>query len=145
MVLPLRGGDRHADAVVVALLVFPQKLEIAGIEEVRVRIERPQHAGDGAFVDRLVRRNLIGKIVFHQVVQLRERFDTALDVVFRGRRPPRRHALGSEEPSENAQKAESRREQEQRSAKTLAIILRSPRLSIQYIKDADGTVPADWT
>src|SRR5438034_470301 len=52
-VIPFR--DRHADSVIVALLVFPQELEIARIEEVRVRIERAEHARDSALVQRLIR------------------------------------------------------------------------------------------
>ena len=54
MVFPLTRPHLHADAVIVAPLVFAQELIIARIEEVRVRIERAQHARNGALVNGFV-------------------------------------------------------------------------------------------
>ena len=47
-----------------ALLVLAQELELLRIEEAGVRIERPGHAGDRTFIDRLVGSDLIGEILF---------------------------------------------------------------------------------
>ena len=50
--------DRHADAVVLAVLVFAHLREGLGVVEVGVGIEHVEHAGDGAVVDGLV--DLVG-------------------------------------------------------------------------------------
>jgi hypothetical protein len=48
------GGDDHADAVILAALVFTEKGELAGIKEVGVRVEHAEHAGDGPLVNGLI-------------------------------------------------------------------------------------------
>ena len=56
----------HADAVVVALLLFAHQLVFARIEEVGVRVERAQHARNRALVDGLIGADFVGKVGFHQ-------------------------------------------------------------------------------
>ena len=50
----LAGRNHHADAVILAALVFPQERKLPRIKEIRVRIEHAQHARDGPLVDRLI-------------------------------------------------------------------------------------------
>ena len=74
----------HADAVVVALLLFAQQLEIARIEEIGVRVERAQHARDSAFVDGFVGNQRIGEILFDELVKLGESLQAGADAIFVG-------------------------------------------------------------
>ena len=63
-----------------AALLFAQRRQFFGIEEIRVRIERPQHARNRALVDGFVGRDLVGIILVDEVVNLSERFDARLQV-----------------------------------------------------------------
>ena len=65
--------DDHADAVIVAALVFAQAGVGLGIVEMRVRIEHLQHAGDGAVVDGvigLVAGDGLGVVLLHQRIDV---------------------------------------------------------------------------
>ena len=75
----------HADAVIMPALVFSQPFEVLGRKEVGVRIERAQHARNGAFIDGLVRAHRVGVILLDRRVHARERLHARLDVVV-GRR-----------------------------------------------------------
>ena len=77
--LAVAALHRHADAVVVAALFVAQRLEIVGIEEVGVRIERPQHPRDRAFIDGLVRLQLIGEILLDDVVDFGECLEALIE------------------------------------------------------------------
>ena len=81
--LAVARADRHADAVIVTLLIVTQRLEIFGIEEIRVWIQRSEHARDGAFVDGLVGTHLVGEVVLYRLVYLGELLDAGLEVFFR--------------------------------------------------------------
>src|SRR5262249_18810571 len=76
--------DRHADSVVVTLLVFPQELKVAGVKKVGVWIERSEHARNSALVQRLIRIHRIGEVLLHYTVNFREYLETAPDIVFIG-------------------------------------------------------------
>ncbi len=64
-------GDRHAHAVIFALLLFAEECVLLGIEEIRMRIEHMQHSGNRAVVDDLVHVDWIG------VVSLDDREDAS--------------------------------------------------------------------
>ena len=59
-------ADGHAHAVVLAALVFAHQRVGLGIEEIGVRIERVQHAGNRAVVDGLVRVHRLGVVVLDE-------------------------------------------------------------------------------
>src|SRR5208282_4639370 len=46
--------NNHTHAVVLPALIFPQQGKLSGIEEIRVGIEHPQHARNGALINRPV-------------------------------------------------------------------------------------------
>jgi hypothetical protein len=56
------GSDYHADAVILAALVFAQESELARVKEIGVRVEHTEHAGDGALVDGLVGVDRLGVV-----------------------------------------------------------------------------------
>jgi hypothetical protein len=56
------GSHNHADAIILAALIFAKQGELAGIKEIRVRVKHPEHAGDGALVDGLVGVDRLGVI-----------------------------------------------------------------------------------
>ncbi len=67
--------DDHTHAVVAAALVFAHLGIGLGIVEIGVGIEHPEHARDGAVVDRgvgLVAMNGLGVVLFHQSVNVGE-------------------------------------------------------------------------
>ena len=70
--LIIARAHRHAHAVILAALLFAQQGIGLGIEEVGVRIEHAQHAGNGAVVDGLVRVHWLGVVLLHDVVNLGE-------------------------------------------------------------------------
>ena len=84
----LLGGDDHSHAVILSALIFPQKGKLFGVEETRMRIEHPQHSGDGALVDRFVHVYLVGIVTLNDVQNAREVAHGGLVVVRRGRRCP---------------------------------------------------------
>ena len=84
--------DDHADAVVVAALVFAHLGVGLGIVEVGVRVEHAQHAGDGAVVDGgvgLVAVDGLGVVLLHQGVDVGKGLEAVADLalVLRGLRP----------------------------------------------------------
>ncbi len=78
--LAVARGHLHPDAVVVSALIVAERLKILGIEEIGVRIKRPQHARNRALVDALVGGDLVGEIVLHQLVHFGELLDVGLEV-----------------------------------------------------------------
>ena len=62
----------HAHAVVTAALLFLQSRILLRVEEVRVRVEHPQHARNGTVVDRLVGIQLFRVILLQHAVDLGE-------------------------------------------------------------------------
>ena len=81
--------DDHADAVVVAALIFAQAGIGLGIVEVRVRVKDLQHAGDGAVVDGvvgLVRGDGLGVVLLDKRVDVSEGFQAVakLTLILRG-------------------------------------------------------------
>ncbi len=79
--LAVAALHRHSDAVIVAALIFAQGFEILRIEEVRVRIERPQHLRNRALVDRFIGVDGIGEVFLDGRIDLRELLHARLDVV----------------------------------------------------------------
>ncbi len=67
MVFPLKRPNLHADAEVVALLVFAQQLIVARIEEIGMRIEGAWRARNGALINGLIGVDLVGEVLLHQV------------------------------------------------------------------------------
>ncbi len=83
--------DDHADAVVVAALVFAQAGVGLGIVEVRVRVEHLQHAGNGPVVDGvigLVAGDGLGVVLLYQGVDIGKGLEAVaeLALVLRGLR-----------------------------------------------------------
>ncbi len=83
--------DHHADAVVVAALIFAQVGVGLGIVEVRVRVEHLQHAGNGAVVDGvvgLVAGDGLGVVLLDERVDVGEGLEAVaeLALVLRGLR-----------------------------------------------------------
>src|SRR5262249_13759503 len=77
-------GDDHSDAVVAATLILAEERELAGIKEIRVRIEDAQHAGNGTLIDLLVDVNGLSVIGLDDVENLCELPDGDLVIVGRG-------------------------------------------------------------
>ncbi len=77
-------SNHHAHAVIFAALVFAQQRKLAGIKEIRVRIEHPEHPGDGTLIDGLVDVHLFGVVGLHDVQHARKVADGGLIVVGRG-------------------------------------------------------------
>ena len=71
---------RHAHAVVLAALVFAHQRVRFGIEEIRMRIERVQHARDGSVVDRLVGVDRLGVVFLDDGVDIRELLQAVFDI-----------------------------------------------------------------
>ena len=59
------GRDGHADAVIFAALIFAQQRIGLGVEKCGMRVKHPQHAGNRAFVERLVGVHRHGVILLH--------------------------------------------------------------------------------
>ena len=83
--------DDHADAVVVAALIFAEAGVGLGIVEVRVRVEHLQHAGDGAVVDGvigLVAGDGLGVVLLYERIDISKGLEavTELALVLRGLR-----------------------------------------------------------
>ena len=78
--------DFHADAVILAVLILLEELVSLGIEEAGVRIERAQHAGDGAVVERFIGRDIVGKVGLDQVEDLGEGLEAGAEIILRGGR-----------------------------------------------------------
>jgi len=74
-------GDDHADAVILAALIFAEKSKLAGVEEIGVGVEHAQHAGDGALVDGLVDIDGLSIVVLDDVEDAGEIADGGLVVV----------------------------------------------------------------
>ena len=62
----------HAYAVIFAALLLAQSGVGLGIKEIGVRIEHPQHAGNGAVVNCLIWIERLGVVLLHYLVHLRE-------------------------------------------------------------------------
>src|SRR5208337_3647889 len=75
------GSDDHADAIIFAVLIFLEEGELAGIEEIGVRVEHTEHAGDGALIDDLVSVHVIGIVGLDDVENRSELADGGLVVV----------------------------------------------------------------
>jgi hypothetical protein len=84
----LAGCDDHADAVILAALIFAQKSELARVEEIGVGVKHAEHAGDGALVDGLVDVDGLGVIGLHDVQNAGKVADGGLEIVRRGRGGP---------------------------------------------------------
>src|SRR5260370_12829387 len=84
----LAGGDDHADAVVVAALIFAEESEVAGVKEIGVRVEHAEHAGNGALVHGFVDVDGLGVVGLHDVQNTGEVADGGLVIVSGGRGGP---------------------------------------------------------
>ena len=73
-------ADRHSDAVVLAALFLAEQRVRLGIEEVGVRVERVQHARNGAVVDGFVGVDRLGVVVLDNLVHLCELLQAVFDV-----------------------------------------------------------------
>ncbi len=93
--------DRHAHAVVLAALVFAHQRVGLGIEEIRVRIERVQHARNRSVIDGLVGVHRLGVVVLDQGVNVGELLQAVLNLGVAGHRRLLAGTLGKD----NAQKA----------------------------------------
>ena len=70
----------HADSEVAALLLLAEEFIRLGIEEVRVRVQRAQHGGNGALVN-LVGIDLVGKVAFNNLVYLRKLLEAGAQIL----------------------------------------------------------------
>src|SRR5258707_8726475 len=84
----LARGNDHANAVVLAALVFAEKSELAGVKEIRVGVEHAQHTGDGALVDNFVDVDWLGVIGLNHVQNARKVAHGGLEIVRGGRSGP---------------------------------------------------------
>ena len=105
-------ADGHAHAVVLAALVFAHQRIRLGIEEIRVRIERVQHARDRPVVDSFVRIHRLGVIVFDERVHIGELLQAVLDVRVAGHRRLLAGALGEHNSQKSAGKEKKNYEEE---------------------------------
>src|SRR5208283_4202040 len=48
------GSNDHADAVILAALIFTEKSKLARVKEIGVRVEHTQHARDGTLIDNFI-------------------------------------------------------------------------------------------
>ncbi len=98
-----------------ALLIFTQELVFARIEEVRMRVERAEHAGDGAFVDGFIGIHVVGEVLFEQAVRAGEGFQAGVDfiAIVAGDGRCCMH-LGSEDAANNGTKEDDCKEKEER-------------------------------
>ncbi len=102
--------DRHPDAVIQPALIFAQQRIGFGIEEVRVRIEHAQHAGNRAVVDRFIGVHRLGVVLLHQVVDLRELAQAVAD--FHVARSGRAEALAKQGAKKSARKNDNDNQEE---------------------------------
>jgi hypothetical protein len=65
----------HANPVILAALVLAKLRVLFGVEEIGVWIQHVQHAGDGAVINGFVRVHRVSVILFHDGVDIRERFE----------------------------------------------------------------------
>src|SRR5579864_1069247 len=72
--------DRHSHTVVLAALIFAQQRIRFRIEEIGVRIEHVQHAGNGAVVNRFIRAYRFGIILLDDVIDLGELLQALTDI-----------------------------------------------------------------
>jgi hypothetical protein len=100
-------SHRHADAVVFAALVLAHERVRLGIEEIRVWIERMQHAGNGPVVDSLIRIHWLGVIVFDDGVNVGELLQAIFDIGIARRRRRLSTTLGEK----NTEKATRQQEE----------------------------------
>ena len=70
----------HPDAKIVAGLTLAHQLVSFGIEEIGMRIQGAQHAGDGAFKHGGVRLHLLGEVGLHRLVDLSEFLDACAHI-----------------------------------------------------------------
>ena len=70
----------HTHAVIFAALVFAHQRVRLGIEEIRVRIERVQHARNRPVVDGLIRVHRFGVVVLNQRIDVGELLQAVLNV-----------------------------------------------------------------
>src|SRR5258708_7599248 len=84
----LAGGDDHADAVILAALIFAQESELAGVEEIGVRVKHAEHAGNGALVDGLVDVDGLRVIGLNDIQNARKIANGGLVIVRGGRGGP---------------------------------------------------------
>jgi hypothetical protein len=79
----LTGSDDHANAVVLAALIFAEESELAGVEEIRMRVEHAEHTGDSALVDGLVDVDGLGVVGLHDIQNAGKVADRGLEIVRR--------------------------------------------------------------
>src|SRR5579859_2568647 len=89
-------ADGHTYAVVLATLVFAHERVRLGIKEIGVRIERVQHAWDGAVVYGLVGVHRFGIVLLNQGVHVSELFQAVLDFGIAGHGRLLARALGKQ-------------------------------------------------
>ena len=80
--------DDHADAVIVAALLFAHPGVGLGIVEIGVRVENAEHAGDGPVVDGrvgLVAVDRLGVVLLHQRIDIGERLEAVAKLALVGR------------------------------------------------------------
>ncbi len=104
--------DGHADAVVLAALVFAQQRVGLGIEEIGVRIEHVQHARDRAVVDGLVGIHRLGVVLLDEGVDVGELLEAVADVGVAGERRLLAGALGKQNAQKSAGKEEKSYQEE---------------------------------
>ena len=101
LVLALLHG--HAHAVVFSLLFFLEEGVLLGVEEIGVRIQHAQHAGDRAVVDHLVGIHRLGVIALHDGQHVREGLYRVLHVVLSGSRRAHRRPIQAAQYRGNTQ------------------------------------------
>ena len=123
-------ADLHADAVVSAVLLFPHAGKLFRIERIGVRIEGPQHARNCALINALIRRHLVGIVLFNQIVHLGERFEACIYVLVRScrwSRVNRAAGAGTQKPA--AQGAAYNKNAEQQKEHAAGTAIEPPRSS----------------
>ena len=105
-------SHRHAHAVVLAALVLAHQGVRFGIEEIRVRIERVQHARDGAVIDGLVRVDRLGVVLLDDGVDVSELLQAVFDVGIAAERRLLPGALGKKNPQKAAGKEKKNYQEE---------------------------------
>ena len=96
-----------------SLLILTEELVVARIEEIGMRIERAEHAGNGTLIDGFVGIHLVGEVLFDQAVDAGERFQAGADVVAVGDGGGRLD-LGSEDATDQRAQENEAEEQEKR-------------------------------
>ena len=95
-------ADGHAHAVVFAALVFAHERVGLGIKEIGVRVERMQHAGDGAVVDCLIRIHRLGVVILDEGIDVGELLQTVFNLGVAGHRRLLAGTLSEQNPQEPA-------------------------------------------